>query len=208
VYWHSIYLRDGAHFYNDFRTIQAALIKTETKENSLMKRTKIQSRLLPALFISLLIASGAMAYSLQNRTAVQGGSPTMKINLTGTVARPSGNVAIEKAGSVNPGEVINYTITSNNEGSGSARDYKTTGPIPARTIYIAGSAKAEGASAVYSIDRGKSYVSTPMVDERQPDGSIKKVPAPLSMYTHVRFEWSDPLAAASHTTASYQVRVK
>jgi hypothetical protein len=51
-------------------------------------------------------------------------------------------------------------------------------------------------------------LSTPMIDAPQPDGSIKKVPAPLSMYTHVRFEWSDPLVAASHTIASYQVRVK
>jgi uncharacterized repeat protein (TIGR01451 family) len=173
-----------------------------------MKQTKIKTRLLPALIISLLVASGAMAFSMRNGAAVQSGSPAMKINLSGTVARPSGNVAIEKAGSVNPGEVINYTIISNNEGSGSARDYKTVGPVPARTIYVDGSAKAEGASAVYSIDGSKSYSAKPMVDQRQPDGSIKKVPAPLSMYTHVRFEWSDPLVAASHTTASYQVRVK
>ncbi len=171
-------------------------------------QTKIKSRLLPALFISLLVASGGMAYSLQNRAPVQSGSPAMKIDLSGTIARSSGSVAVEKAGSVNPGEVINYTIISNNEGSGSARDYKTTGPIPARTIYVDGSAKAEGASAIYSIDGSKSYSSNPMIDQQQPDGSIKKVPAPLSMYTHVRFEWNDPLAADSQTTASYQVRVK
>jgi uncharacterized repeat protein (TIGR01451 family) len=167
-----------------------------------MKQTKIKGRLLPVLFISLLVASGVMAYSLQNRAPLQGGSPAMKISLSGTIARASGNVAIEKAGSVNPGEVINYTITSNNEGSGSARDYKTIGPIPARTSYVDGSAQAEGASAVYSIDRGKAYSSKPMIDERQPDGTFKKVPAPVSMYTHIRFDWSDPLAADSHTTQS------
>jgi uncharacterized repeat protein (TIGR01451 family) len=173
-----------------------------------MKPSRLGKHLLPVLFISAVVASGATAFALRSGAPVQKGSPVMKISLSGTVARPSGNVAIEKAGSVNPGEVINYTITSNNEGSGSARDYKTTGPIPSRTVYVAGSAKADGASALYSIDRGKSYLSNPVIDERQPDGSVKKVPAPLSMYTHVRFEWSDPLAAASHTTASYQVRVK
>jgi uncharacterized repeat protein (TIGR01451 family) len=171
-------------------------------------KVRIKSRLLTALFISLLITSGVMAYSLRNNAPVQGGSPAMKINLSGTIARSTGNVAIEKAGSVGPGEVINYTITSNNEGSGSARDYKTTGPIPARTIYIDGSAKAEGASAVYSLDGGKSYSTKPIIDQRQPDGSVKKVPAPVSMYTHVRFEWSDPLVAKGHCSASYQVRVK
>lgn len=173
-----------------------------------MRQIRINNRLFPALFISLLIASGAMAFSLGDSPTVQSGSPAMKINLSGTIARSTGNVAIEKAGSVNPGEVINYTITSNNEGSGSARDYKTIGPIPARTIYVAGSAKAEGASAVYSIDGGKGYSSKPMVDQRQPDGSIVKVTAPLSMYTHVRFEWTNPLAAKSNCSASYQVRIK
>jgi uncharacterized repeat protein (TIGR01451 family) len=173
-----------------------------------MKQIKIKSQLLTALFISLLVASGVMAFSFRNDAPVQGESPAMKISLSGTIARASGNVAIEKAGSVNPGEVINYTITSNNEGSGSARDYKTIGPIPARTSYVDGSAQAEGASAVYSIDRGKAYSSKPMIDERQSDGTFKKVPAAVSMYTHVRFEWDSPLAANSHCSASYQVRIK
>ena len=173
-----------------------------------MKEFSLKSRLLQALFISLLVTSGVMALSLRNGTPVQSGSPEMKINLSGTVARSSGNVAIEKAGSVSPGEVINYTITSNNEGSGAARDYKTIGPIPARTIYVDGSAKAEGASSVYSLDGGKSYSANPMIDQRQPDGSIKKVPAPLSMYTQVRFEWDSPVAGKSHCSASYQVRIK
>ena len=173
-----------------------------------MKQSKFKSRLLPALFVSLLVASGAMAYSLQNRVLAQSGSPAMKLSLSGTVARSSGNVAIEKAGSVNPGEVINYTITSDNSGTSAAREYKTVGPIPAGTSYVDGSAKAEGASAMYSIDGSKSFSAQPMIDVRQPDGSLKKVAAPVSMYTHVRFAWSAPLAAASHSTASYRVRVK
>ena len=173
-----------------------------------MKQIKIKSQWLPALFISLLVTSGAMAFSLRNSAPVQGDLPAMKISLSGTITRSSGNVAIEKAGSVNPGEVINYIITSHNEGAGSARDYKTVGPIPARTNYVEGSAKAEGASAVYSIDRGKSYSSRPMIDERQADGTFKKVAAPASMYTHVRFEWNSPMAAKSQSSASYQVRIK
>ncbi|HEV8369180.1 MAG TPA: hypothetical protein VGQ39_14600 [Pyrinomonadaceae bacterium] len=173
-----------------------------------MKQFSIKDRLLPALFISVMVASGVAAFSLRNGAPAQNGTPVMKITLSGTIARSSGKVAIEKAGSVNPGEVINYTILSNNEGSGPARDFKTVGPIPARTIYVDGSAKAEGAIAVYSIDGGKSYFAKPMIDERQPDGTTKRVPAPLSMYTQVRFEWSNPIAANSQYSASYQVRLK
>jgi len=37
---------------------------------------------------------------------------------------------------------------------------------------------------------------------------IKKVAAPVNMYTNVRYEWLDPLAPGGHVSASYKVRVK
>ena len=37
---------------------------------------------------------------------------------------------------------------------------------------------------------------------------MKTVPAPVSMYTEVRYEWSDALAAGGKLSASYKVRVK
>jgi hypothetical protein len=37
---------------------------------------------------------------------------------------------------------------------------------------------------------------------------MKQVAAPVSMYTQVRYEWADPLAAGGKLAASYQVRVK
>ena len=68
---------------------------------------------------------------------------------------------------------------------------------------------AEGGSVVtYSIDGGKSYSTLPLVEERQPDGTVKMVPAPVSMYTEVRYEWADALAAGGKLSASYKVRVK
>jgi hypothetical protein len=47
-----------------------------------------------------------------------------------------------------------------------------------------------------------------MVEEKQADGSVKQVPAPVSMYTQVRYEWSDALAGGGKLNASYKVRVK
>ncbi|MDT5261558.1 MAG: hypothetical protein QOC61_562, partial [Acidobacteriota bacterium] len=59
-----------------------------------------------------------------------------------------------------------------------------------------------------SIDGGQSFSTQPVVEERQADGSVKTVPAPVSMYTEVRYEWSDALAAGGKLSASYKVRVK
>ena len=47
-----------------------------------------------------------------------------------------------------------------------------------------------------------------MIDQKQADGTMKKVAAPVSMYTQVRFEWANPIAAGGKVVASYQVRVK
>ena len=115
----------------------------------------------------------------------------------------------DKVENVKPGEVLDWQIVSSNDGTGAARDYKAVGHIPAGTAFIQGSAAAEGGSTVtYSIDGGKTYSTQPVVEERQPDGTVKRVPAPVSMYTEVRYEWSDALAPGGKLSASYKVRVK
>jgi hypothetical protein len=65
-----------------------------------------------------------------------------------------------------------------------------------------------GAAVSYSIDGGKNFAAQPTIEEKQADGTTKRVAAPASLYTQVRYEWSDPLAAGSTLSASYKVRVK
>jgi hypothetical protein len=73
---------------------------------------------------------------------------------------------------------------------------------------IAGSVSADGtASVTYSIDNGKSFLAEPTIDEKQADGSVKRVPAPVSMYTQIRYEWIDPLNQGARLNASYRVRL-
>jgi len=129
--------------------------------------------------------------------------------LTGAIERDSQKIPVEKAGPVRPGEVVSFTMSSVNEGSAPARDYRAIGQIPKGATFVAGSALADNAIQIsYSIDDGQKFSSKPMIDEKQADGTIKKVAAPVSMYTQVRFEWADPLAAGGELVASYQVRVK
>ena len=112
-------------------------------------------------------------------------------------------------GEVHPGEVLDWTITSQNEGTGAAREFKATGQIPKGTMLIVGSTTADGSTSVtYSIDNGQSFSTQPTVEEKQADGTVKRVPAPVSLYTQVRYEWSDALAAGGKLSAAYKVRVK
>jgi uncharacterized repeat protein (TIGR01451 family) len=155
----------------------------------------------PARAMALVVGRPAVAPVASNR-------PLVKLSLTGAIERDSKTVPVEKAGPVTPGEVVSFTMSSVNEGDAPAREYRATGQIPQGATFVAGSALADNDQVSYSIDNGKQFSAQPMIDEKQADGTIKKVAAPVSMYTQVRFEWADPLAAGGKVVASYQVRVQ
>jgi uncharacterized repeat protein (TIGR01451 family) len=129
--------------------------------------------------------------------------------LTGAIERDSRAISVENAGPVKPGEVVSFTLSSTNEGSAPAREYRAIGQIPQGTTFVSGSAlTGNNVQISYSIDGGQKFSSNPTIDEKQADGTIKRVSAPISMYTQVRYEWADPLAAGGKLVSSYQVRVK
>jgi uncharacterized repeat protein (TIGR01451 family) len=175
-----------------------------------MMKSKKKFSLLMAV-LTLMVA-GAAGFAQRHLIAASAARlinrPEVKMQLSGTIERESGAVPLEKATVVNPGEILDWTITSENGGNAAALEYKTVGHIPRGTTFVPDSAKADGASTVYSIDGGKSYSAQPTIEEKQADGSVKRVPAPISMYTEIRYEWSDPLAQGGKLSASYKVRVK
>ncbi len=168
------------------------------------------SLLLAGLGLAVVLTGGAAALAASGRLAgAQGGRPEIKVQLAGSVERAGERLSLEKVESVRPGDIIDWQIASSNDGTAPARDYKAVGHVPAGTVFVPGSAAGENGSVVtYSIDGGKTYSTQPVVEERQPDGTVKRVPAPVSMYTEVRYEWSDALAAGGKLSASYKVRVK
>ena len=162
----------------------------------------------PLVALCLVAAFGAAAFA-QRQMGAGGGRPEVKVELSGSVERAGERLSLERVENVKPGEVLDWQILSSNDGTGAARDYKAVGHIPAGTTLIQGSASAEGGSTVtYSIDGGKTFSTQPVIEERQQDGSVKTVAAPVAMYTEVRYEWSDALAAGGKLSASYKVRVK
>jgi len=152
----------------------------------------------------LVVAGSAQKHFMLSNAA----RPEIKMQLFASVERDSALVPLDKSTIVNPGEILNWTIASENSGDAPALGYKAVGHIPRGTTFVANSAKADGAKAFYSIDGGKSFSAQPMIEEKQADGSVKRVPAPISMYTEIRYEWNDPLAQGGKLSASYKVRVK
>jgi uncharacterized repeat protein (TIGR01451 family) len=171
--------------------------------------TKLRKKLglVPLLAFALVAFGGAAAFA--QRQLASKGRPEVKVQLAGTVERAGQRLALEQVENVKPGEILEWRIVSSNEGAGAARGYKAVGRIPQGTVFVAGSAEGEAGSVVtYSIDGGQTFSTQPIVEEKQADGTVKQVPAPASMYTEVRYEWTDELAAGGKLTASYRVRVR
>ena len=158
---------------------------------------------------ALLVVGGAGVFAKTGAARLFVARPEIKISLSGSVQREQAELPVEKVEAVSSGEVVNWSIVSNNVGNAVAHDYKTVGQIPKGTAFVEGSAKADGSARVtYSIDGGKTFIAVPTINEKQADGTMKQQPAPVSMYTQVSYEWADPLAAGGKLSASYQVRVK
>ena len=115
-----------------------------------------------------------------------------------------GNVTVQ------PGDVIRYTVTGANNGDRPTNNLVVTQPIPRQTAYILNSSNTINSSATvtYSIDNGKTFVAKPTVKVKLTDGKVETRPAPAEAYTHVRWKFTSAIAAKSKVAAAYQVRVK
>src|SRR5258708_33975465 len=136
-----------------------------------MKNFNRRIRALSLFVLCLALAGGGAAFA--ERKLASKGQPAIKVMLAGDTERKGERVALDKAGMVKPGEVINWTIDSANEGNGAARDYKAVGQIPVGTSSVAASAVAQCALVTYSIDGGKTFSARPTVQEQQKEASTK-----------------------------------
>lgn len=174
---------------------------------------KLISKYFIAKFLLITFAlSGIGVFAAQNKSisrALSIARPSVRVEIAGSVKRDDKTVSLDKTESVKAGEILDWNMNSVNEGNGDAQNYRVVGQIPKGTVFLVGSAKGEETSQItYSIDGGKTFSAQPLIDEKQPDGSVKKVPAPVSLYTQIRFEWEKPLVSQSNLNASYRVQVK
>lgn len=117
--------------------------------------------------------------------------------------------SLESNAVVQPGDIIRYTVSSQNAGNISAKNLTLTQPIPAQMIYILGSAtNSNGAKITYSIDGGKNFVENPTIQIKLPNGKVENRPAPPETYTHVRWHFTKSIDPTTGVKASYEVKVK
>jgi len=117
--------------------------------------------------------------------------------------------ALEGNVTVQPGDVLRYTVDGANSGDVEAANLQITQPIPERTLYVLDSAESiTPAEITYSIDGGETFVETPMISVTLPDGTIEQQPAPADAYTHITWRFSDALLSADAVKVSYQVGIQ
>jgi uncharacterized repeat protein (TIGR01451 family) len=172
----------------------------------------VNKYLMPKLMLAIFVLSGMVVFAAHNDVVINAlnlAQPKVRVETSGSVKRNDKDVLLDKAEAVNSGEILNWNINSANEGNGDAQNYRVVGQIPKGTQLIPESAKAdESPQVTYSIDGGKNFSAQPLIDEKQPDGTVKKVAAPVSMYSHLRFEWDKALPSNSKLAAVYRVQVK
>ena len=170
-------------------------------------KTRKRLSALPLAGLILMVAAVA-GLAQRHFNLASAARPEVKMSLSGGVERDSKLLALDKSTVVTKGEVLSWTIDAVNNGGAPALEYKAVARIPRGTEFVQDSAKAEGAQPQFSIDGGKSYSPQPMIERKEADGSVKRVPAPASMYTDIRYELANPLAAGGKFSAAYKVRVK
>ncbi|MEL6247390.1 MAG: hypothetical protein AAFY78_19505 [Cyanobacteria bacterium J06648_16] len=117
--------------------------------------------------------------------------------------------ALEGNVTVQPGDVLRYSVDGANSGDVEATNLQITQPIPERTTYLLGSTESmTAAQTTYSIDGGETFVEAPMVEVTLPDGTVQQQPAPAEAYTHISWQFDESLVSAETVKVSYQVSIQ
>lgn len=105
-----------------------------------------------------------------------------------------------------PGMTVIFVNTVVNQGTAPAENVVVKNPIPDHVTYVDGSAKGDGTTITYSVDGGKTFDFAAKLQVTTPEG--KKRPAYGIDYTHVRWQFNQPLAAKAVAEVEFKTRVK
>lgn len=125
------------------------------------------------------------------------------------ITSDEGKEVLHEVDNIIPGQIIEYVLDYQNVSEKPLMDLKLTGPIPAGTRYLDGTATVlPGVSPEFSIDAGTGYTAEPVIyKQRFPDGSEKEAVASVDMYTHIRWRLTQ-LSKKSSVELRYRVLIQ
>ncbi|KAF3884152.1 MULTISPECIES: DUF11 domain-containing protein [Nostocales] len=112
---------------------------------------------------------------------------------------------------VEPGNILRYTVTADNNSNNNVKNLIINQPIPLGTVYVLNSATSTAnneTKITYSIDGGRSFVEKPSVKVTLADGKTETKPAPVTMYTHIRWKFGSSIPTKGSVKGIYQVKVR
>jgi uncharacterized repeat protein (TIGR01451 family) len=130
--------------------------------------------------------------------------PAVTINITAekeVTVEEKGQLVTRKiaADTVEPGEIIFYTLTYANTGDQVANGVVINDPIPKGAAYISGTATGANSVITFSIDDGKTFKSPSLLtyEIKRDNGKPEKRVASPEEYTHIRWTVGSVAAGAS-----------
>lgn len=106
---------------------------------------------------------------------------------------------------VPPGVAVIYTLHAANKGAKPADDVVVTDPIPEHMDYVEGSATSEGTKLTFSADGGKSWAAMDKLTVKK-DGLVRAANA--NEITHIRWQFTKPLAPGESRAVEFRARVE
>jgi len=155
-------------------------------------------------FIPLLIALVCLMVSAEvfAKSLV---SVSMKAEQEVTINKEKKMVAVK---TIDPGDVVLYTISYVNSGDEAATNAFLDDPIPKGTVYIIGSAFGNDADITFSIDGGKTFKKPSLLTyEVKINGKMEKRVASPEQYTDIRWTVS-MIPDRGKGQVGFKVRVK
>jgi uncharacterized repeat protein (TIGR01451 family) len=168
-----------------------------------LEKTEMNIQKLIATFIFLAVlpvqvfaaADIKLAISAEKEIIVKEGSRNVKKRVA--------------AKTIEPGEIIIYTIRYSNRGNEDATNVDVKNPVPGNTEFVSGSAKGKGADITFSADGGKSFGKGSSVTYQVKKSTGKTITrkAGPENYTNVRWVIARVKPGKSGKL-EYRVRVK
>jgi uncharacterized repeat protein (TIGR01451 family) len=149
-------------------------------------------------FVAVLAAlSSGVFVNAANETMFQ---PEVELIPELRVPQAAGGSTFVPAVVFQQGQEIDYTVRITNPGAQAIENVTVVQPMPANTLYVAGSASGAGADIQFSVDGGQSFARPASLRSAR-DPALTATPAE---YTHIRWQLRYALAPKAVVLARFR----